>query len=56
MKQFAYLTIHLPTQRTFLNKTECKLTLQEFYHMMCKWNEQNPSVWLYSPIPEERPQ
>lgn len=57
MVKFDYLTIHIPTRRTFRTNTfdaqlprDRPLNEHEFLAMLRRWNNQDPDKWLYAPI------
>lgn len=59
-KTFYYKTIHLPTGACFVSNTSKSQlpiyqphTVKDFHDMLCRWNAQQPDIWLYAPINKE---
>jgi hypothetical protein len=49
MNTYTYTWYHIPSGRRDIRKVRTRLTLKEFYDLLCKYNEQQPNVWLYAP-------
>jgi hypothetical protein len=49
MKEYFYKTIHLPDGQTFIRSQEF-VSLEKYFQILRRWNDSNPSKWLYAPI------
>lgn len=55
-KTFRYMAIYLPTNSKFVRIYDGShgehLTKAEFYDLLVRWNNQQPTRWLYVPMGE----